>query len=151
DARSKRNILAMSPKRSGDSPQRASITRYCGWVSPSGSRMGRYTPITLRLATANAKHTCWSSSSSSSESSSMRPYYLVSAQTNCVMVSFVRERKRRLWHETRWDGLPGFGNAVRRLLYQFEGAAQLGDPNEPAYVPPANPRCPVCTQLMADH
>lgn len=67
------------------------------------------------------------------------------------MVSFVRERKRRLWHETRWDGLPGFGNAVRRLLYQFEGAAQLGDPNEPAYVPPANPRCPVCTQLMADH
>ncbi|MHA3722725.1 hypothetical protein ACXR2T_02480 [Leucobacter sp. HY1910] len=63
----------------------------------------------------------------------------------------MRERKRRLWHETRWDGLPGFGNALRRLLYQFEGAAQLGDPNEPPYVPPANPKCPVCNELMADH
>lgn len=63
----------------------------------------------------------------------------------------MRERKRRLWHETRWDGLPGFGNAVRRLLYQFEGAAQLGDPNEPAYVPPANPKCPVCSEPMKDH
>lgn len=70
---------------------------------------------------------------------------------NCVMVSFVRERKRRLWHETRWDGMPGFGNALRRLLYQFEGAAQLGDPNEAPYVPPANPVCPVCQAPMARH
>lgn len=63
----------------------------------------------------------------------------------------MRERKRKLWHETRWDGLPGFGNAFRRLLYQFEGAAQLGDPNEPAYVPPANPKCPVCNEPMKEH
>lgn len=70
---------------------------------------------------------------------------------NCVRVLFVSDRKRRLWHETRWDGMPGVGNAIRRFLYQFEGAAQLGDPNEPPYVPPVNPSCPVCSVSMSEH
>ncbi|MBP1324971.1 hypothetical protein JOF28_000203 [Leucobacter exalbidus] len=63
----------------------------------------------------------------------------------------MRERKRRLWHASPYDGQPGIWAAFRRLLYQFEGAAQLGDPNEPAGVTPANPTCPVCHALMADH
>ena len=66
-------------------------------------------------------------------------------------VSFVSKRKRRLWHESPWDGQPGFWAGWRRLLYQFEGPAQLGDPNEPPYVPPANPTCPVCHQPMKKH
>ena len=63
----------------------------------------------------------------------------------------MRKRKRRLWHETPWDGQPGFFAAWRRFFYQFEGTSQLGDPNEPPYVPPENPRCPVCSELMRDH
>jgi len=64
---------------------------------------------------------------------------------------FVRERKRRLWHATPWDGQPGFWAAWRRFFYQFEGTAQLGDPNEPAYVMAADPKCPVCGASMKDH
>ena len=47
--------------------QSASITRYWGWVSPSGSSSGRYTASTARLVTASAKHT-WRSSDSGSTS-----------------------------------------------------------------------------------
>ncbi|WP_233613118.1 hypothetical protein [Leucobacter edaphi] len=61
------------------------------------------------------------------------------------------KRKRRLWHPTPYDGQPGFFNAWLRFFYQFEGTADLGDPNEPPYVPPADPRCPVCAQPMKDH
>ena len=64
---------------------------------------------------------------------------------------FVRKRKRRLWHESPWDGQPGFWAAWRRFFYQFEGPSQLGDPNEPAYVPPANPKCPICSMPMDEH
>jgi high-affinity nickel-transport protein len=35
-------------------PHSASITRYCGWVRPSGSSSGRYTAGTARLVIANA-------------------------------------------------------------------------------------------------
>lgn len=63
----------------------------------------------------------------------------------------MRERKLKLWHDSPYDGQPGMWAAFRRLLYQFEGAAQLGDPNEAPYVPPANPTCPICNALMADH
>nr|WP_249290901.1 hypothetical protein [Leucobacter manosquensis] len=56
-----------------------------------------------------------------------------------------------MWHATPWDGQPGFWAAWRRFFYQFEGTAQLGDPNEPAYVPPANPKCPICRHPMSDH
>jgi len=62
-----------------------------------------------------------------------------------------REKKRKLWHESPYDGVPGFFPALLRLLYQFQGASQLGDPNEPAYVAPADPKCPLCTQSMAEH
>lgn len=60
-------------------------------------------------------------------------------------------RKRKLWHETPWDGQPGFWAALNRLVYQFEGPAQLGDPNEPAEVRNADPACPICGQPMSRH
>ncbi|WP_396656430.1 hypothetical protein [Microbacterium sp.] len=60
-------------------------------------------------------------------------------------------RKRRLWHATPWDGQRGFWAAWNRLVFQIEGTAQLGDPNEPAYVPPADPRCPLCAAPMDQH
>ena len=63
----------------------------------------------------------------------------------------MRERKRRLWHATPWDGQPGFWAALNRLVYQIEGPAQLGDPDEPPYVPPADPRCPICAAPMGEH
>ena len=55
------------------------------------------------------------------------------------------------------------GLAVRRQVVHTHGArledlveeglssAQLGDPNEPPYVPPADPRCPVCGASMTEH
>lgn len=63
----------------------------------------------------------------------------------------VSKRKRRLWHETRWDGQPGFWAAWRRFFYQFQGASQLGRRDEPAYVMPENPRCPICSAPMNEH
>lgn len=69
-------------------------------------------------------------------------------------ISFVGKRKRpkrHLWHKTPYDGVPGFYAAFQRFLYQFEGPAQLGDRNEPAYVPPADPKCPVCRQSLELH
>ncbi len=62
-----------------------------------------------------------------------------------------KRAKYHLWHKTPYDGVPGFFPAILRFLYQIEGPAQLGERGEPAYVPPADPVCPVCTGLMADH
>lgn len=47
--------------------------------------------------------------------------------------------------------MPGAYAAVQRFLYQFEGPAQLGDRDEPRYVPPADPKCPVCGQSLTLH
>lgn len=62
-----------------------------------------------------------------------------------------RNARRRLWHATPYDGVPGFYAAVQRFFYQFEGPAQLGDPNEPAAVLPADPACPICGAAMSGH
>lgn len=62
-----------------------------------------------------------------------------------------RKKRRRLWNESPYNGVPGFYAAMQRFFYQFEGAAQLGDPNEPAYVPPADPSCPICAQSLKLH
>lgn len=59
--------------------------------------------------------------------------------------------KRHLWHKTPYDGVPGIYAAVQRFLYQIEGPAQLGDRDEPAYVPPADPKCPVCGASLDQH
>lgn len=61
------------------------------------------------------------------------------------------KRKRRLWHATPYDGQPGFWAAWNRVFAQFEGPAQLGDPDEPPYVPPVDPRCPICQAPMKEH
>ncbi|PRI11643.1 hypothetical protein [Leucobacter massiliensis] len=62
-----------------------------------------------------------------------------------------QKRKRQLWHKSPYDGVPGFYAAVQRFLYQIEGPSQLGERGEPAYVAPADPKCPVCGQSMKDH
>ncbi len=61
------------------------------------------------------------------------------------------KRKRRLWHPTPYDDRPGFYAAMQRFFYQFEGTADLGDPDEAPYVPPADPKCPICRASMKDH
>ena len=62
------------------------------------------------------------------------------------------EKKRhRLWHKTPYDGVPGVYAAIQRFLYQIEGPSQLGDRNEPAYVPPVDPKCPICGQSLELH
>ncbi len=60
-------------------------------------------------------------------------------------------KKRHLWHATPWDGQPGFWAAWNRFFHQFQGSAQLGRVDEPAYVPPADPVCPMCKQPMKLH
>ncbi|EYT56324.1 type IV secretion protein Rhs [Leucobacter sp. UCD-THU] len=62
-----------------------------------------------------------------------------------------KRKKRHLWHQTPYDGVPGAYAAIQRFLYQFEGPAQLGDRNEPPYVPPADPKCPICGRSMKQH
>ncbi|WP_227820205.1 hypothetical protein [Agromyces aureus] len=49
-------------------------------------------------------------------------------------------------------GKPGFYNAFNRMIFRFTGPAQvgIGRPEAP-YVPPADPRCPLCGGLMAAH
>ena len=49
-------------------------------------------------------------------------------------------------------GKTGFYNRFNNLVYFFTGPAQvgIGRPEAP-YVPPADPRCPICGHLMADH
>ncbi|MGO1435110.1 MAG: hypothetical protein ACTJFR_03750 [Canibacter sp.] len=62
-----------------------------------------------------------------------------------------RRKKYTLWHKTPYDGVPGFYAFVQRFLYQIEGPSQLGDRDEPAYVRPSDPKCPLCSQSMKDH
>jgi hypothetical protein len=49
-------------------------------------------------------------------------------------------------------GKPGFYNRFNALVYNFTGPAQvgIGRPEAP-YVPPADPRCPLCGRAMAGH
>lgn len=51
-----------------------------------------------------------------------------------------------------FDGKPGFFNRLNRIAYMFTGPAQvgIGRPEEP-YVPPSDPRCPLCGQPMNEH
>ncbi|BDZ55902.1 hypothetical protein [Agromyces marinus] len=51
-----------------------------------------------------------------------------------------------------WKGVPGFWARVNRIVYPIVGPAQvgIGRPEAP-YEPPANPACPLCGGLMADH
>ena len=59
-----------------------------------------------------------------------------------------------------WDGgihnpfadRPGFFNALNRVVYRFAGPAQvgIGRPEAP-YVPPVDPRCPLCGRRMDLH
>jgi len=48
----------------------------------------------------------------------------------------------------------GFWNRVSALLYPISGQAQVGigiGKKEAPYVPPANPRCPICLKPMGEH
>ncbi|GAA1965810.1 hypothetical protein [Agromyces allii] len=49
-------------------------------------------------------------------------------------------------------GKRGFYNAFNRMIFRFTGPAQvgIGRPEAP-YVPPADPRCPLCGGPMAAH
>jgi hypothetical protein len=49
-------------------------------------------------------------------------------------------------------GKRGFFNRLNRVVYMFTGPAQIGigRPEAP-YVPPADPRCPICTAPMEQH
>lgn len=49
-------------------------------------------------------------------------------------------------------GRPGFWNRVNQLVYPLAGPAQvgIGRPEAP-YVPPADPRCPLCGRSMTEH
>ncbi|GAA1060886.1 hypothetical protein [Agromyces bracchium] len=51
-----------------------------------------------------------------------------------------------------WKGVPGFWSRVNQFLYPVAGPAQvgIGRPEAP-YVPPADPTCPLCGALMAEH
>lgn len=51
-----------------------------------------------------------------------------------------------------FDGKPGFFNNLNRIVYTFAGPAQVGIGRaESGYVPPADPRCPLCSQPMGEH
>ena len=100
----------MSLTDNGSSPEfalshSASITRYCGWVSPSGSSNGRYTASTARFVMASAKHT-WRSSASGSTSAAtelvmLSPYHLDSALINRSLIICDRCcRRPRRWCTT---------------------------------------------------
>lgn len=69
----------------------------------------------------------------------------------CYALFVGKRKKRQLWHKSPYDGVPGIGAAIKRFLYQIEGPSQLGSKNEPAYVPPADPKCPICNQSVKDH
>lgn len=51
-----------------------------------------------------------------------------------------------------FDGRPGFVNVINRIVYRYAGPAQvgIGRPEAP-YVPPADPRCPLCGSAMDRH
>lgn len=51
-------------------------------------------------------------------------------------------------------GRPGFWNRWNEFFYRFTGGAQVGIGRgrvEAPYAPPADPRCPVCSERMAAH
>ncbi|HEX6365441.1 MAG TPA: hypothetical protein VF000_04785 [Agromyces sp.] len=51
-----------------------------------------------------------------------------------------------------FDQKPGFFNKVNRIVYTFMGPAHVGIGRaEAPYVPPADPRCPLCDQQMNLH
>ena len=51
-----------------------------------------------------------------------------------------------------FDGKPGFVNKLNRIVFTFTGPAQVGIGRaEAPYVPPADPRCPLCGAPMAQH
>jgi hypothetical protein len=51
-----------------------------------------------------------------------------------------------------FEGKSGFYNKLNRIIYSYTGPAQvgIGRPEAP-YVPPADPRCPLCGQAMSLH
>lgn len=74
---------------------------------------------------------------------------------NRASLLFVGKQKRKprtLWHPTPWDGQTGFWAAWNRFFYQFEGPARVGRAaDEPERPQRAEPRCPMCQQLMVGH
>lgn len=51
-----------------------------------------------------------------------------------------------------WDGKRGLFNNLNRIVYSYAGPAQVGIGRaEAPYVPPADPRCPLCGQPMDLH
>ncbi|MCS5730762.1 hypothetical protein N1031_13415 [Herbiconiux moechotypicola] len=51
-----------------------------------------------------------------------------------------------------FDGRPGLVNRINRVVYRYAGPAQVGIGRaEAPYVPPADPRCPLCGESMARH
>lgn len=49
-------------------------------------------------------------------------------------------------------GRKGFWNKVNRVVFTFMGPAQVGIGRpEKAFVPAADPACPVCSRPLADH
>ncbi|GAB2981365.1 hypothetical protein [Frigoribacterium salinisoli] len=51
-----------------------------------------------------------------------------------------------------YDGVPGFFGRLNRFVYTYAGPAQVGIGRpEDAATPTAEPRCPICGALMADH
>lgn len=61
-------------------------------------------------------------------------------------------RGQRAKVQTPFDTTPGLWGRINRFMYPIAGPASLGagHPEEP-YQPPADPRCPVCGEPMADH
>ena len=51
-----------------------------------------------------------------------------------------------------YNEAPGLWGGFRRVLWTFMGPAAIGigRPEAP-YVPPVDPRCPLCAELLADH
>ncbi|WP_175494096.1 hypothetical protein [Herbiconiux ginsengi] len=51
-----------------------------------------------------------------------------------------------------WEGKRGLFNNINRIVYSYAGPAQVGIGRaEAPYVPPADPRCPLCGRPMAQH
>ncbi|WP_382310152.1 hypothetical protein [Herbiconiux sp. UC225_62] len=51
-----------------------------------------------------------------------------------------------------WEGKRGLFNNINRIVYSYAGPAQVGIGRaEAPYVPPADPRCPLCGRPMALH